>query len=318
MWQDRQADLLRDETEVLLAQLSKEAPDLYGLVREPLTKARRGLATEGASVYHWHLLPLLVCEAICDRYEHALPAAVALQFLIAASDVFDDVEDADSSESLPARYGAAVATNAATTLLILAEGAITHLKEQGVADSIIVRVMEAINTYYTTACAGQHLDLSIASGTVLSEETYLKIASMKSASQIECACYVGALLANADQELIRKFSSFGQNLGMAAQIANDIRGITRGRDIAKRRITLPVIFALTETNAETRYQLDDVFIKKLEPVLDPAKIKELLFRTGALHYATVKMEFYKQKALSILSEIEHAGARTERLKLFFQ
>ncbi len=100
---------------------------------------------------------------------------------------------------------------------------------------------------------------------------YLKIADMKSASTVECACRVGAILATADQTLIDKFSIFGHNLGMTAQIANDILGITRERDILERKITLPVIYALTQTGNEARKQLEDVFICRTGTGIDPTK-----------------------------------------------
>ena len=239
MWQKRQAGFLRDEIEALLAPLSGST-GLYDLVKEPLTKAGRGLATESVHGQPWSLLPLMVCEAVSGHYEQALPATAALQLLVSASDVFDDIEDADSSESLSVKYGSAVATNVATTLLILAERGITRLRVKGVDDCIIIRVIDAINSFCTTACAGQHLDLSLNSEIAVSEDVYLRIASMKSASQIQCACHTGALLANANQELVDTFDRFGHNLGMAAQITNDIQGITHGSDIVKSKITLPV------------------------------------------------------------------------------
>ena len=317
MWEDRQAELLRDEIEALLAPLSDSA-SLYDLVKEPLTKAGRGLAPATAHGRPWTLLPLMVCEAISGHYENALPVAAALQLLMAAGDVFDDIEDADSSESLSARYGSAVATNVATTLLILAEKSIARLKIRDVEDYIIVRIMDAVNSFYTTACAGQHLDLSLTSKMFVSEDMYLRVASMKSASQIECACYIGALLANANQELIDTFAIFGHNLGMASQITNDIQGTTQGSDIVKHKMTLPVIYALTQADGEARNQLELTLGKQSESVTDPTQIRDLLFRIGAVHYATLKMEFYKQRAWDSLSKAEGSGASVERLKLFLE
>ncbi len=318
MWQQRQAELLRDEIEIALASLC-EVADLYNVVKEPLSQAGRALAALSVESRPWSLLLLMVCEAICRRYEHALPAAAAIQLFMAAGDVFDDIEDADSSDSLSARYGPAVATNVATTLLILAEKAIARLEGRGVGDHIIVRVMDMVNSFYTTACAGQHLDLSLAPDMVISEDVYLKVLGMKSASQIECICHIGALLANADKELIDKFTVFGHNLGMAAQITNDIQGIiTHSSDIVKRNITLPVIYALAQAGGEASDQLELAFRRPSESVLDMAQIRDLLFRVGAVHYATVKMQLYKQRALDILSEAEGVGVSVERLKLFLE
>ena len=317
MREGRQAELLRYEIEALLAHLPKTV-GLYDLVKEPLEKASQGLVAGSAHDRPWPLLPLIVCQAISGHYKQALPAAAALMLLMAAGDVFDDIEDADSSESLSARYGSAVATNVATTLLILAERAITRLEGRGVEDSVIVRVIDMVNSFYTTACAGQHLDLSLTSKAAISEDIYFTVIGMKSASTVECACHVGALLANANQESVDIFAAFGHNLGMASQIANDIQGITRGSDIMKHKITLPIIYALTQADGEAHNQLESTFVKQSGPIPDSMQIKELLFRTGAIHYAMVKIELYKQRALDFLSEAEGAGASVERLKSFLK
>ena len=153
---------------------------------------------------------------------------------MAAGDVFDDIEDADAVESLSAKYGPAIATNAATALLILAEKAITRLKSRGISDSTIVNIMAVVNSFYTVACIGQHLDLSLSFESAISEDIYLRVASMKSASTIQCACYIGALLATKNKKIIESFDQFGYNLGMSSQIANDLQSITQGSDIVKK------------------------------------------------------------------------------------
>lgn len=317
MWQKRQAEKLRGEIEELLVPLS-DANGLCDLIREALTQGRRGLGVEATHNKPWPLLPLVVSEAISGHHEQALPAAAALQLLMTAGDIFDDVEDADSSESISARYGSAIAINVANTLITTAEAAITRLKVKGVADHTIVRIMDVANSYCTTACAGQHLDLSLASRTDVSEDLYVRVIGMKSASQVECACHVGALLATANQELIDTFTIFGHNLGMAAQITNDIQGITNGSDIVKQKITLPVIYALSQAEGEARKKLEDTFGKQHEKMADPKQIKGLLFSSGAIHFATVKMELYKQQAMDTLLKAEEAGANIEHLRLFLE
>ena len=137
MWQEIPSELLRNEIEEVLKPLA-EVPDLYNLAREPLEKTRRALNKDISRDYPWPLLPLMVSEAICGHYEKVIPAAAGLEFLLAAGDVFDDIEDDDTPESLSAKYDSAIATNVATTLLILAEKSITRLKggveEQGSCD----------------------------------------------------------------------------------------------------------------------------------------------------------------------------------------
>jgi len=314
---ERLADLLNDEIESVLAPLCDAPADFYDLVKESLTRARRGLPGSDCA-RQWPLLPLIVCEGISGHFEQALSPAAAFQLFMAAADIFDDIEDADSSESLSARYGYAVATNVATALLVFSEKAVARLERKDVRNHTIFRVMDMFNSLYITACTGQHLDLSLTSKAAVSEDAYLKIAAMKSASTIECACRIGALLANATHELIDTFAAFGNNLGMASQIANDIHGVTRGSDIVRDKITVPVIYSLAQTDGEAHYKLELAFGRFSESVSDPTNIRDLLFRTGAMHYAMIKMELYKQMAFDVLSEAERAGARVEQLKPFLE
>ncbi len=317
MWQRRPTELLATEIDELLSPLS-DTDELLNLIQEPLKEVIQRLTDERGHHHPWPLLPLVVCEAISGRYERVLPAAAALQLFMVAGEIFDDIEDADSSDSLPARYGPAIATNIATTILILAEKAITRLEERDVDDHLIIRVMDVINTSFITTCAGQHLDLSLTLKVDLPEETCLRIAEMKTASTTKCACHIGSLLATGDQDLIDTFAKFGHNLGIASQIANDIQGIIHGSDISKRKLTLPVIYALSHAEKDTRCQLESIYGEKNEAVPDSAQTKELLFKSGAVHYATIQMELYKQQSLDILSNIEAEGVNIERLRLFLE
>jgi geranylgeranyl pyrophosphate synthase len=316
-WQKEQADFVNNEIEVLLASLSGTA-SFSDIIREPLAGFRQRIVDEAARYKPWYLLPLIVCEAISGHYKRAIPASAAIQLFMAAGEVFDDIEDADAAGSLSAKYGTAIATNAATTLLILAERAITRLKGRGVVDCVIVRIMDAVNSFYTNACAGQHLDLNLTSKTTISEDTYLRVASMKSATTIECACHFGAVLATVNQELIDSFTLFGHNLGMASQIANDIRGVNSGSDIIGHKITLPVVYALAHAESKVHSRLELALSDACEIPPDSKQTKDLLFESGAILYATIKMEIYKQNALDILDGLEKAGANVERLKSFLE
>jgi geranylgeranyl pyrophosphate synthase len=317
MWSGKKAELLKYEIETCFTPLS-DVSNLYNLIKEPLIQSKKENGIESTYNNYWSLLPLIVCEAITGRYEHALPAAASLQLFKAAAEVFDDIEDADSSMSLSARYGSAIATNIATTLIILAEKTITRLKKNGIEDSVIIQMIDLINSFYTTSCIGQHLDLSLSPDTTVTEETYLKITDMKSASTVECGCHVGALLATTNQQLIATFANFGHNLGMAGQIANDIQGIMQGSDIVKRKITLPIIYALTQTDSKTINKIRSTFGNSSERTPDVNGIRDLLFNSGAINYAMIKVELFKQLALDNLSEVENAGAKVGELKLFFQ
>jgi geranylgeranyl pyrophosphate synthase len=307
--------ILRNEVEILLAPLSDNT-SFCDLVKEALNKTNPDLIKDTTRYKPWPLLPLLVCDAICGNWEQALPATAALQLLRSAADVFDDIEDADNTESVPAKYGIALASNTASVLVVLAEKGFTRLKDRGVNSDTVVKLIDTVNSYYAQACTGQHLDLSPAPEEATKEDAYLKLIGMKSAFAAECACYTGALLAGANQELINLFTTFGYNLGMASQIANDIRGITGLKDINNRKITLPVIFALGQAD-EACESLKSSFLKNAgEFKITPVQIKDLLVNTGAIQYATIKMEIYKQQATGVLNELERTDINIEQLRQF--
>ena len=314
MWQERQAGLLLEEIERLLASVSV-VPELHAILEEASGNSAPPRRDEQAYGRPWTLLPLIVCEEISGQFEAALPVAASIVLFKSAAEVFDDIEDADSSESLSSRHGVAMATNAATTLLVLAEKALAGLATNGVRDCSVARVVDTANSYYAAACAGQHLDLSRRSDISISEETYLGIATMKSASHLECVCCLGAIVGGADESEVKLYSEFGRNLGIAAQIANDIQGVSTGVDILNRKVTLPVINALgLEEGSETL----SAWYGGNKTENYAGAIKDLLFRLGAVYYAVVKAEFYRRRARDVLDKVMPRGEIGARLKMFVE
>ena len=304
---------LREEIADLLTTLI-DGGNLRAVISEALPENRRIHTSSARRTKPWALLPMMVCACLSGDYRPAVPLAAALELLKAAAEVLDDVEDADSSASLSARYGPAIATNAATTLIILAEKALARLTESGVESRTAGEVFAAVNAFYARACAGQHLDLSLTAEKRMSEEVYLKIIELKTASAVECACTSAALLASRAAATVDLFSEFGRNLGMSCQIANDIHGITSGPDARARKITLPVIYALSQTQGEVFSQLESIFIKiGGQSASTTDEVTKLLWRTGALPYATVKMEYYRLKAREALDKIRATGVNVDTL-----
>jgi geranylgeranyl pyrophosphate synthase len=105
---------------------------------------------------------------------------------------------------------------------------------------------------------------------------------------------------------------------MAAQITNDITGLTGGKDILNHKITLPVIYALSQADGEIHTQLKNFFIEQSETMPEPAQISQLLLNMGAIHYAAVKLEYYRLYASDFLDKVEKAGVKVEKLRTFLK
>lgn len=310
-----QKDLLRNEINRYISLLPA---DYRCYVSEPLKVSRRGLSVVTKPETPWVLLPLITCESIGGTCEKALPLCASLQFFMAAGDVFDDVEDNDAPLSLSSRYGMAITNNIATTLLVLGEKAIAGLKDKKVNDSKIVRILDTINHYYLKACTGQHLDLSYGNKLDISENEYLDILSLKSASQIECACYTGALLATDNNKLLGLFKNFGYNLGMMLQITNDIAGIISKKDIINKKITFPVIFALSQTESTVHDKLEQYYGKQNGNELSSDQVSDILSETGAMHYSAIITESYRLEAKEAAEKAESNGVNIDKMRTFLQ
>ena len=110
-------------------------------------------------------------------------------------------------------------------------------------------------------CEGELLQLSNRNNLDLDEETYVTIISRKTGSLIATACLLGAHFAGADDATAKRLEKFGLSLGIAFQIQDDIldlvgttgeAGKTLGIDIAKCKLTLPIIHFLQTAPAEHR------------------------------------------------------------------
>ena len=310
---DLREDLVNQEIEITLSSFA-EIPDLGILTKEaiecsiPQGKAGRLL-----------LLPLIVCEAISGEQIPAIKLAAAMKLFKAAAELYDDVEDQDVPDSFAARRGTPIAINTATTMVMMAEKTMGRLHlEKGIPQHRVIRTIETVNECYLTACAGQHLDLQLMSGKKIDEDVYLKIAAMKSGAQLECFCGAGAMLATDDDVKINSFSRFGYNLGMIVQIANDIQGIEKGTDILRRKMTLPVIYALSAADGDALQELTAAYLAANQPTPDIPRVTEILSSTGAMYYAAVRLESYREAANNALAATKIAEEQMQEFRKLFE
>jgi octaprenyl-diphosphate synthase len=101
----------------------------------------------------------------------------------------------------------------------------------------------------------------------LDEETYFKIISDKTASLITACCELGALSSTTNKQNIKLLSEFGENLGIAFQLRDDlldivgkkkIMGKSSGSDIKEKKFTLPLIHALNTSTKKEAKQIVDI------------------------------------------------------------
>ncbi len=157
----------------------------------------------------------------------------------------------------------------------------------------------------------------------VSEEIYFEIIKKKTATLISSCAAIGAKSVGADEQSVEKMKRFGENLGIAFQIKDDIFdyqnnniiGKPTGNDLKEKKLTLPIIYALdNSTNSEKRRIIH--IIKNYNK--DTKKIKQVIefaVKNDGIKYSTNKMIEYKNKAIDILKEFPDSDAKESLLNL---
>ncbi len=259
-----------------------------------------------APVLRRSFLTTVICGSLGGQVSDAVPAGAAVEFFNASLDVLDDVEDQDAEDALWRKYGQAVAINAATALLMLAQLALTG-QGRATGHSRVIRGMEALAWSGARACSGQHRDLAYEEVPAISETKYFDMTAMKSASLVDCACRLGAISADVVDPMVDTFGEFGEHLGVSLQVSNDVESLgesgTAKSDIVRRKKTLPVIFALAHAVPPEREWLRELYGARscVDPI-DERRVLEILRSSGAIHYSLVQVELHRGKALSLLKK----------------
>ncbi len=155
---------------------------------------------------------------------------------------------------------------------------------------------------------GELLQIEKARSLDITEDVYFEIIRQKTATLIAACCAMGARSVNAPDEEVERMRKFGELIGMAFQIKDDLFdygeekiGKPTGIDIKEKKMTLPLIYAINNTSDKDRRWLINS-IKNHNK--DRKRVKEVITfvkQIGGLEYATQKMKEYQSQALEILS-----------------
>lgn len=263
------------------------------------------------------LLCLLACQCTGGDPRQALPAAVAVELVHSFSLIHDDIEDGSRRRrgrpALWSVWGMPQAVNAGDGLFVLARLALHHLEDRGVPSSHRRLAAQALDQACLALCEGQFFDMSFETSLDVDLDRYLWMIRHKTATLLAASAQLGALVAGDDAALIRRFYSFGENLGMAFQIQDDVLGTwgdeaATGKpvstDIRDRKKTLPVVYALHDAaNDEVAHDLAALYART-EPLDAPAvrEVLHLLERVDARRYAQDMAAEYYRLALASLGE----------------
>jgi geranylgeranyl diphosphate synthase type I len=133
------------------------------------------------------------------------------------------------------------------------------------------------------------------------------------------ACQLGAAVVTDNPEILGLVGEFGEHIGMVGQLLNDMAGasrdaVGRGSDLARRKKTLPVAFALRVAREEGIQSLLDWYGGAGER-MDERRVADLIHSVGGIHFAWVVARAHRQEALATLRVIRDRTGRAEVLRL---
>ena len=160
----------------------------------------------------------------------------------------------------------------------------------------------------------RHLDIT--------EEVYYDIIRQKTASLIASCCAVGASSSGASPEVVKQMKQFGEHVGMAFQIKDDLFdfgddeiGKPLGIDIKEKKMTLPLIYALSKSSWLEKRKVIGIIRNESDK---PRKVKEVIDyvkASGGIEYARASMNQYHEKAIASLKSFPESEYRNSLSQL---
>jgi octaprenyl-diphosphate synthase len=239
-------------------------------------------------------------------------AAALVELLHTATLVHDDVVD-DANERRGFFSVNALWKNKVAVLVgdyLLSRSLLTSIEQNDYASlAVIARAVKAMSE-------GELLQLEKSRTLDITEEVYMEVIRQKTGSLI-AACCEAAAISVGRQDLAERMRLFGEKIGLAFQIKDDIFdygndeqiGKPTGNDIRERKVTMPLIYALNTADKETKRELVTIIRKYNEDKNKVRRAVKIVIESGGIAYAYKKMIALKDEALDLLKDIPDSPSK---------
>ncbi len=258
---------------------------------------------------------LLACQMVGGDLDQALPLAAGIQLIHDFTLIHDDIEDVSDTRrgrvTVWRQWGLANGINAGDGMFAVAHLALYRLRDKGVSPEVVLEVIRLFDQTILTICEGQYLDLSFEGNLGITEADYLAMISRKTAALIAAATGLGGIVGGADPSSVEALFSFGQSLGLAFQIEDDVIGIwgdpavtgkPRAADLYRRKVSLPVVYALQ--NADRREDLAALYRQEEMSDDDVQRALAVLEEAGSRGYSEGVAAHYHREAVQALERVK--------------
>ncbi len=249
-----------------------------------------------------------------DIKESTYIAASLIELLHTATLVHDDVVD-DSNERRGFFSINALWKNKVAVLVgdyLLSKGLLLSLENDE------FELLKIVSAATKEMSEGELLQIEKARKLDISEDIYFEIIRKKTASLIASCCAAGAASVGSDPASVENMRLFGENVGIAFQIKDDlfdyessnITGKPNGIDIKEQKMTLPLIYLLNNSGFNEKRKIVNIVKNHNNNPEKVASVIKKVNQSGGIEYAKQKMETYHDKALRILNDFPDSESKT--------
>ncbi|MBL7831948.1 MAG: polyprenyl synthetase family protein [Saprospiraceae bacterium] len=262
----------------------------------------------------------LSARMLAKPSESTYHAASMVELLHTATLVHDDVVD-DSFERRGFFSINALWKNKIAVLVgdyLLSRGLLLAL------DNKEFQLLSILSTAVKMMSEGELLQIEKARNLDIKEEVYYEVIRQKTASLIAAACSAGAASATEDTKVIEQFRLFGEYIGMAFQIKDDLFdfgdidvGKPLGIDIKEKKMTLPLIYALQNAPRSQRRYIINIIKNHNNDKHKVAEVIDFVQKSGGIEYSNEVMIDYRNRAILILDEFKDSPSKSSMKDLVF-
>ncbi len=179
-----------------------------------------------------------------------------------------------------------------------------------------LEALQALTRASTEMTLGEMRQLAVIEPLDFGESEYYDLIRSKTASLMRAACELGAL--SGARNYRRALGAYGENLGMAFQITDDLldyrevketTGKPSGLDLREHKVTLPLIYALRDMSPKSRRDVERLFASDEVTDADIATVVRIVAESGGFEYARARGEEFAERAQDALSDLPDTAAR---------
>jgi len=256
---------------------------------------------------------LLLSSQVEDAPEdQAVTLAAALELIHLATLVHDDAVDHSALRRGMPTVNALFSHQISVIMGdFLYSTALTHLV--GLGD---LQALQALTRASTEMTLGEMRQLAVTEPLRFTESEYYDLIRSKTASLMRTACELGAL--SGARSHCEALGDFGENLGMAFQITDDLldyrevketTGKPSGLDLREHKVTLPLIHALREMSPASRKEVERLFEREAVTDDEISAVVQIVADSGGFEYARQRGEEFAERAYDALSDLPDTVAR---------